>query len=126
MRVSSKNEDAPSLSRGDGVVSHLLHTDTEDDATDTDLTVTWVDVEPDASQIVHSHEPEQVYVVIAGEGLMRVGDDERRVTAGDAVHIPPNTEHGIENTGESTLEYVSAATPVIPNERVEEFYDGDG
>ena len=123
MRVSSKNGDAPPLGRGDGVVSHLLHTDTEGDAEDTDLTVTWVDLEPDESQVVHSHEPEQVYVVVAGEGRMRVGDDEQRVTTGDAVHIPPNAEHGIENTGEKTLEYVSAATPSIPKERVEEFYD---
>lgn len=123
MRVSSRNEDAPSLSRGDGVVSHLLHTDTEGDAQDTDLTVTWVDVEPGASQVVHSHEPEQVYVVVAGEGRMRVGDEERELSAGDAVHVPPNTEHGIENTGNDVLEYVSAATPVIPSERVEEFYD---
>lgn len=121
MKSSSKNEDAPALSRGDGVVSHLLHS--EGDAADTDLTVTWVDVESGASQAVHSHEPEQVYVVIAGEGLMRVGDEKHEMTAGDAVQIPPKAEHGIENTGERTLEYVSAATPSIPNERVEEFYD---
>ena len=124
MKVSSKNEDAPAMSRGDGVVSYLLHSEDEDnDGTNTDLTVTWVDVEPGESQVVHSHEPEQVYVIVAGEGRMRVGDDEREVTVGDAVHIPSNTDHGIENTGEETLEYVSAATPAIPHERVEEFYE---
>ena len=123
MKVSSKGGDAPALSRGDGVVSYLLHTDTEDGTADTELTVTWVDVEPGESQVVHSHEPEQVYVIVAGEGRMRVGDDEREVTVGDAVHIPSNTDHGIKNTGEETLEYVSAATPAIPHERVEEFYE---
>jgi len=124
MKVSSKDDGAPALSRDDGVVSHLLHSD--DGEPETDLTVTWVDVEPDASQVVHSHEPEQVYVVVAGEGRMRVGDDERRVSAGDAVHIPSDTEHGIENTGEQTLEYISAATPAILHESVKEFYDEDG
>jgi mannose-6-phosphate isomerase-like protein (cupin superfamily) len=124
MKVSSKNDGAPALSRGDGVVSHLLHSEGDGkDGTDTDLTVTWVDVEPGESQVVHSHEPEQVYVIVAGKGRMRVGDEERDVGAGDAVHIPSKAEHGIENTGEETLEYVSAATPAIPHEQVEEFYE---
>jgi mannose-6-phosphate isomerase-like protein (cupin superfamily) len=54
---------------------------------------------------------------------MRVGGTERDVSAGDAVHIPSNTEHGIRNTGDETLEYVSAATPAFPREQVEEFYE---
>lgn len=116
--------DAPSLSRGDGVVSHLMHS--EGDAPDTDLTVTWVEVEPGSEQVVHAHEPEQVYVIIAGEGRVRVGGGEREVSEGDAVHVPPNAEHGIRNTGDGTLEYVSAATPAFPREQVEEFYESGG
>ena len=115
------NGDAPTLSRGDGVVSRLLHS--EKDATDTELTVTWVEVEPGSEQVLHSHAPEQVYVTVAGEGRMRVGGTERDVSAGDAVHIPSNTEHGIRNTGDETLEYVSAATPAFPREQVEGFYE---
>lgn len=119
MRVSSKDE-APALSREDGLVSRILHS--EQDA-DTDLTITWVEVAPGASQVRHSHAPEQVYVLVAGAGRMHVGGEEREVTAGDLVHIPANTTHGIENIGEETLEYVSAATPTFPSEEVEEFYD---
>ena len=117
-------EEVPALSRGDGVVSRLLHT--QGDAPDTDLTVTWVEVEPGSEQVAHSHLPEQVYVVVAGEGRMRVGNEERDVSAGDVVHIPPNAEHGIENTGDEMLEYVSAATPAFPREQVERFYESDG
>lgn len=115
------SEEPPTLTRGDGVVSHLLHS--AGDAPDTELTVTWVEVEPGSEQVVHSHEPEQVYVVVSGEGRMRVDDAVRDVSAGDSVHIPPNAEHGIRNTGETTLEYVSAATPSFPREQIEEFYD---
>jgi len=116
----TSTDTAPALSRGDGLVSSLLHPDSE---SGTDLTVTWVTVDPGASQTRHSHDPEQVYVLVAGEGEMTVGNETRAVAKGDLVHIPPNTEHSIENTGDRPLEYVSAATPAFPREEVEEFYD---
>ena len=120
----SDRQDSPALSRGDGVVSRLLHS--KGDEPDTELTVTWVEVEPGSEQVVHSHRPEQVYVVVAGEGRMHVGKEKRDVSAGDVVHIPPNAEHGIRNTSDETLEYVSAATPAFPPGKVRDFYDGGG
>lgn len=120
MHVSSKKE-ARVLSRGDGLVSHILHS--EHDVPRTDLTVTWVEVEPNAKQVSHSHDPEQVYVIVAGEGVMSVGGEKREVKAGDLIHIPSNTEHDIENTENRILEYISAATPAFPSETVEEFYE---
>ena len=120
MRVVSK-DGAPALSRDDGLVSHVMHS--RRDVDETDLTITWVDVEPGAAQVRHEHDPEQVYVVVAGEGRMHVGGEDRAVEAGDLVHIPANTEHGLENTGDVPLEYASAATPAFPSEEVDEFYD---
>jgi mannose-6-phosphate isomerase-like protein (cupin superfamily) len=117
----TKRSEAPSFSRQDGLVSKVLHPTDED--LDTDLTVTWVEVEPGASQVRHSHDPEQVYVVVAGEGVMSVGEDSSAVEAGDAIYIPSNAEHEITNTGEEPLEYVSVATPAFPTEDVEEFYE---
>ena len=54
---------------------------------------------------------------------MTVGGETRAVVAGDLVRIPPDTDHGIENTGDRPLEYVSAAAPAFPREEVEVFYD---
>jgi mannose-6-phosphate isomerase-like protein (cupin superfamily) len=102
----------------DGLVSHILLE--EGDAPGGELSITWVDVEPGSEQKPHSHDPQQVYVITRGEGRMRVGDDEREVSAGQMVFIPPNTEHGIVNTGEETLTYVSAATPAFA---VTDMYD---
>jgi mannose-6-phosphate isomerase-like protein (cupin superfamily) len=51
---------------------------------------------------------------------MRVGDEEREVREGHLVFIPPETKHGIVNTGEEVLSYVSAATPAFP---VTDLYD---
>lgn len=46
--------------------------------------------------------------------------EEHDVAAGHMIFIPSNTEHGIVNTGDEVLTYVSAATPAFP---VTELYD---
>jgi len=102
----------------EGLVSHIFLE--EGDAPGGEMSVTWVDVEPGNEQPPHSHPPQQVYVVTRGTGRMRVGDEEREVSAGSMVFIPANTEHGIVNTGDEVLTYVSAATPAFP---VSEMYD---
>ena len=102
----------------EGLVSHILLE--EGDAPGGELSITWVDVEPGSRQAPHSHGPQQVYVITRGAGRMRVGDEERDLSEGQMVFIPPDTEHGIVNTGDETLTYISAATPAFP---VTELYD---
>jgi mannose-6-phosphate isomerase-like protein (cupin superfamily) len=102
----------------EGLVSHVFLE--EGDAPGGEMSITWVDVEPGKEQPAHSHGPQQVYVITRGSGRMRVGDEERDVSAGSMVFIPSNTEHGIVNTGDEQLTYVSAATPAFP---VTELYD---
>ena len=104
----------------DGLVSHiLLHAG---DIPETQLTVTWVDVDPGSAQRSHSHAAEQVYVVVRGWGRMKVGDEERVAASGDLIRIPPDALHGIENPSDEVLTYVSAATPTIDWEA---FYDAN-
>ena len=102
----------------DGLVSHILLE--EGDAPGGEMSITWVDVEPGSEQPQHRHDPQQVYVITRGSGRMKVGEEERDVSAGSMVFIPSNTEHGIVNTGDETLTYVSAATPEFP---VTQLYD---
>jgi mannose-6-phosphate isomerase-like protein (cupin superfamily) len=53
----------------------------------------------------HTHETEdEVYVVIAGSGLLDEGDGERRLTAGDAVLTGRGATHAIRNDGSEDLE----------------------
>lgn len=94
-----------------GLVSHILLS--EGDVPDGKLTVPWVDVASGPDQRPDSHGPEQVYVVVEGRVLMRVGDAERVVAAGDLVYIPSGTAHSISNTSDRLLTYVSAATPNV-------------
>lgn len=120
MDVTSKGE-APTHSHGESLVSHVLHA--KQDAPGTDLTVTWVELDPNSAQRAHSHDPEQVYVVVDGQGVMVVGGEKRSVQAGDLVRVPPNTEHRLRNTGNRTLEFISAATPAVSAETIETFYE---
>jgi mannose-6-phosphate isomerase-like protein (cupin superfamily) len=105
-----RKSDAPRGER-EGLVSHILLQ--KGDVPDSELSITWVDLSPGSRQPPHKHSPEQVYVIIAGKGVMTVADAEREVAVGDMVYIPPNTVHGIQNTSDEVLSYISAATPAF-------------
>ena len=98
----------------DGIVSHLLVSSWTTKAAY--LTTSLVEMSPGGVQQLHSHEPEQCYFIIEGEGLMTVGNEVHRVVAGDCVFIPYNEKHGLENTGASLLRYFSAAAPSFGGE----------
>ena len=84
------------------------------------LSVTWVEGKPGSEQQVHAHEAnEQVYVIVRGRGLMRVGDEQESVEAGDLVFIPPKTGHAIRNDGDEPLVYVSATSPPVDRDALE-------
>jgi len=46
---------------------------------------------------------EEVYYILRGEGLMTVGDEIRKVAAGDAVFIPRGQMHTLENNGSEPI-----------------------
>jgi quercetin dioxygenase-like cupin family protein len=74
----------------DGLLSHILLQ--QGDVPNTQLSVTWVEVEPGASQKPHKHSPEQCYIIIQGHGKMNVGEESCIVEKGDIIHIPSNYE----------------------------------
>ena len=41
----------------------------------------------------HSHPTHEFYYVMSGRGLMEIEGDEREISQGDLVHIPPNKVH---------------------------------
>ena len=76
------------------------------------LAITWVEGAPGSEQEQHQHATqEQAYVIVSGRGLMKVGGEEREVTAGAMVLVPPRTGHSMLNTGSEPLVYVSATAP---------------
>ncbi len=95
----------------DGLTSYFLM-EKGSESSDS-FAVTWVDVAPGKIQALHHHPEVQIYVIIAGSGVMKIGKALEFVSVGDCVFIPSNENHGIENTGIVTLTYISAATPAF-------------
>lgn len=82
-------EKSPQNRRG-GQVSYLLLT--EGQFGSRNLSITWVEGEPGSEQVVHAHPVnEQVFVIVRGRGIMKVGDEEEEVGPGTMIFLPPAT-----------------------------------
>jgi quercetin dioxygenase-like cupin family protein len=75
------------------------------------LTAGVAKIPPGAALFRHRHRQAEIYLVLAGEGSVRVGDGVRSVRAGSAVFVPGGAVHSCANTGASELRlaYVLAA-----------------
>jgi len=93
----------------DNITSYLLVS--EDTCASENLTITIVDMEPGGVQHVHSHDPEQMYFIMEGSGLMTVDDEQQQVEAGECIFFSSFSRHGLKNTGGTVLRYLSAASP---------------
>lgn len=69
------------------------------------LTLGLASLPPDEALREHRHTQEEVYLVLEGSGLVKVGDEEFAVEAGSAVFIPGDVLHSCENTGTSDLRF---------------------
>ena len=85
----------------------------------------FVTFEPDGGQVPwHSQEQEEIYYIVEGTGEMCLGEEKRRVTAGQAVYIPGGVFHQLTNTGETPLKMIyccaAAGPPVLhPKQELE-------
>ena len=67
------------------------------------------------------HVNEELFVILDGHGVVRIGDAEHPIRAGDVIAHPPggkDTAHQIINTSDADLRYLSISTEV-PYEIVE-------
>jgi mannose-6-phosphate isomerase-like protein (cupin superfamily) len=59
----------------------------------------------------HHVETEEIYYLLEGRGLMRIGHATREVGPGDAVAIPPGAVHQITNRGAGVLKFLCCCAP---------------
>jgi mannose-6-phosphate isomerase-like protein (cupin superfamily) len=59
---------------------------------------------------------EEIYYVLVGQGLIRVGSEIRAVGPGDAIAIPPGASHQMTNTGTGVLKFLCCCAPGYQHE----------
>ena len=64
------------------------------------------DVAPGGHTPLHAHAWEHEVYVLAGEGVVRQGGAEQRITAGNCVYVPPDEKHQFANAGSETLQFI--------------------
>jgi mannose-6-phosphate isomerase-like protein (cupin superfamily) len=87
--------------------------------TSSDLGANFVDltiVPPESDIGVHTHEHtnQEIYVIISGQGMMRVEDSEFPVGPGHVIVNRPGGTHALRNTGETDLKLVVVEVPEPP------------
>lgn len=88
------------------------------------LALNWVNADPPPTRIaryrvapghsvsmhVHTGKAEH-WVIVAGEGVVRVGEQSFTVRTGDIVHTPPTVPHGLTTTSAEPLEFLNIVQP---------------
>lgn len=62
------------------------------------------------------HTQEEIFIILAGQGTLRVADELLPVRAGDVIFIPcgPDYPHQLLNTSDAPLDYLSISTQERP------------
>ena len=60
-------------------------------------------IKPNCELPLHHHNPNEIYLIKLGTGLLIKSKTSIRVKTGDAVYIPENAVHGIRNIGSIPL-----------------------
>jgi len=99
----------PTCKRGFGV--RVVHPQNPK-ASSKNLSVTLLYLAPGGVLEPHHHENEEVYIVLEGKGKGFFGLGEPvTVEKGMFMHLPPNAEHGLENTGEQMMKVIICTSP---------------
>jgi quercetin dioxygenase-like cupin family protein len=69
----------------------------------TRVTLAVVEIQPHAELPEHSHENEQLGIVLRGSVSFRVGSEERTVQAGGTWTIPSHTPHFVKGGGDGAV-----------------------
>jgi quercetin dioxygenase-like cupin family protein len=100
----------------DGVAGRVVHGE--------QLTLGLVELDPGSVVPEHSHENEQLGILISGSCQFRVGDETRELGPGDTWSIPANTPHEV-HTGPDGAVMIDVFAPVREDWKPLERFDRD-
>jgi mannose-6-phosphate isomerase-like protein (cupin superfamily) len=102
----------PSFQTADGSEIRELAGPQPDSASSAHQSLAEATVPPGGETAEHYHPvSEEIYYFVAGEGRMRLGDEEARVAAGECVVIAPGTPHKLWATGGQPLVLLCCCAP---------------
>ena len=70
-----------------------------------------VTILPGGSVPIHSHEQEEVYFIVEGQGNIQVAGESRDVRSGDCIYIRPQLEHVLTNAGQTDMVMMFCYSP---------------
>ena len=84
-----------------------------------------VTIYPGGSVPLHSHQQEEVYYIVAGEGKITVDDESRNVQTGDCIYLKPQSNHMLRNTSTDNMVMMFCYAPKTVAEHWAQEMQGD-
>lgn len=108
---------APYLTKDGSEIRELMHPDVHGNRAQS---LAEAVVPAGARTLLHRHRAtEELYHIVAGEGILTLGAETLEVSPGDTALIPPGTPHCIEATGAGPLRILCCCSPAYRHEDTE-------
>lgn len=108
---------APYLTKDGSEIRELMHPDVHGNRAQS---LAEAVVPAGARTLLHRHRAtEELYHIVAGEGILTLGAETLKVSPGDTALIPPGTPHRIEATGAGPLRILCCCSPAYRHEDTE-------
>lgn len=85
----------------------------------------YVTIYPGGSVPLHSHQQEEVYYIVSGEGKIAVDEESQNVQTGDCIYIKPHSNHMLNNTSADNMVMMFCYAPKTVAEHWAQEMQGD-
>ena len=120
MKKTRHSDIEPYITRDGSVIRELMHPSRYAVLGSRRQSLAEASVAPGETTALHRHrQSEELYHIVAGRGLMQLGDERFEVAAGDTVCIPPGVAHRIGNSGDTELCLLCCCSPAYAHDDTE-------
>lgn len=100
--------------RDGSIIRELMHPSMHDNRNQSFAEAT---IEPGQITALHKHLlSEEIYHIVSGNGVMRLGEDILEVDVGDTICIAPGTVHSIHNQSDDDMKIFCCCSPAYQDE----------
>ena len=68
-------------------------------------------IKPGKRSLLHRLQSSEVYYILEGEGVLKIGKESFKVKKDDSVFVPPKSDQFIENHGKTDLRFLCIVDP---------------